>query len=155
MISPAFSTITRSPTVLARDFVFVVKRGSGDGRSRDLDGFEFRDGRDFSRASDLERDGEQRRLRLFGRVFEGDGPARRVGLFSEPALQGEFVELDDGAVRRKIEVSAQFSEFTDFFGRSVPAEHFSAEVREGKSPGAERVAQFGERGEGAFGFARA
>ena len=132
-----------------------MQRRAGNRRSRDFHGSELRHGRDFSRAADLEANAEQRRFRLFRRVFERDRPARRVGLFAERPLQRETVELDDGAVRRERVALPQLAQFADFFRRGVPAGDFRAEIREREAPCAQRFAQFGERRERSRGLAGA
>ena len=75
-----------------------MQRGAADGAAREKNGCEFGHGRERAGAPDLDCDVAQLRLGLFGRVFVGDGPARRLG--GEPgafALR-EGIQLDDRAV---------------------------------------------------------
>ena len=84
--------------VLAADFVYVVERGTGDGRSRNAHGVELRDGREHAGAPDLDADVAKDCALLLGRELERDGPAGRAGGEAKRRLARKGVDLHHHAV---------------------------------------------------------
>ena len=99
--------------VFLADIIFVVQRGAADGAAGEKDGFEFGHGRERAGATDLDGDGFELRLGLFGCVFVGDGPARRLGRGADAALLLEGIQFDDRTVGFVGEIVADLVEFGD------------------------------------------
>src|SRR6185312_9265515 len=84
--------------VLARDLVLVVQGGALDDDAADGDRRQLRDRRQRAVAADLDRDPLEYGLRLLGREFMRDCPARRARGEAEPLLEIEIVDLVDDTV---------------------------------------------------------
>ena len=127
--------------------VGVVEGGALDERAAELHGGEVRDGGHGAGASDLVVDAEQLRAGLLGLEFIGHRPAGRLGRVAQRALGGEFVDLDDDAVRGEGEELAGAVPVIDVVLdlRDVVAE--AALLRDGQAPargGVEGLAVGGE-----------
>ena len=62
--------------ILARNLVFVVQRGIGHNHAADRDGLKLGDGRQGTRAANLDLDVAENSRRLLGREFVRNRPAR-------------------------------------------------------------------------------
>ena len=58
---------------------------------------------------DMHGDVEQFGVDLFGRVFVGDGPARRARSGAEGTLQAQVIDLDDDAVKCMLDVATMLA----------------------------------------------
>ena len=88
------------------NLVAIVQRDIGDDHAADSDWLEPADGRQLARPSDLDVDRFERRLRLLGREFVRQAPARRARNLAEPILPVEPVDLVDHAVDVERQVGA-------------------------------------------------
>ncbi len=84
--------------ILARDLVLVVQGGALHDDAADGDRLERRDRGQRALPADRDQDVAQHRLRLLGRKFVRERPARRAADHAEPLLQREIVDLVDDAV---------------------------------------------------------
>ena len=91
-------TVSPIAHVLAGDFVLVVQGGALHHDAADGDRLERRDRRQGALPPDRDQDVVEHRLRLLGREFMRERPARRAADHAEPLLQGEIVDLVDDAV---------------------------------------------------------
>ena len=99
--------------VFLADVIFVVQRGAADGAAGKKNRFKFGHGRERAGATDLDGDGFEFGFGLFGRVFVGDGPARRFGRRSDAALLLERIQFDDRTVGFVGEIVTDLVEFGD------------------------------------------
>ena len=80
-----------------------MQAGAFDGRAGQFDGFEVGHRRQHAGFADLNVDGFDDRLGLFGGEFVGDAPSRRTAGHAEHVLLVVAVDFDDHAVDLVIE----------------------------------------------------
>ena len=97
------------PHSLAHHLVGVVEGGHGDRGSRDRHRFHRPERGDAPGAPDPDTDVEEPGVNLLGWVLVGDRPARRPGCGSQPALDGQVVDLDHDPVDLVFGVVAVFA----------------------------------------------
>ena len=90
-----------------------MQRGTSHGGAGHVDRFEHGDRRHTAGTPHLHGDVEQFGVDLFGRVFVGDGPARRARGGTEGALQAQVIDLDDNAVERMLDVATMLAVVLD------------------------------------------
>ena len=90
-----------------------MQRGTSHGGAGHVDRFEHGDRRHTAGTPHLHGDVEQFGVDLFGRVFVGDGPARRARSGAEGTLQAQVIDLDDDAVKCMLDVATMLAVVLD------------------------------------------
>ncbi len=110
------------PDVEPSDFVLVVQGCAAHDDAGNADRFKFGDRRQYTGPADLDHDRVNPGFFAARGEFHRDGPARAARNLAQFGLQGERIDLDDGAVdfeRKRIAHVAEFMESAKDFVTAV------------------------------------